>query len=121
MRVAERARSDFAQVVGDLGLTPQQARVILRLEQPAAMRDLARHLACDASNVTGIADKLEALGLLERVSGRDRRVKMLQLTETGTALREDIAQRVAAGSTVAVQLDSTERQQLGTLLDKLLS
>lgn len=121
IRVAERARSDFADVVGELGLTPQQARAILWLEQPAAMRSLATHLACDASNVTGIADRLEELGLLERITGQDRRVKLLRLTGTGAALREDVATRVAAGSTVAVQLDRDERHQLATLLDKLLT
>lgn len=121
IRVAERARSDFADVVGDLGLTPQQARAVLWLERPAAMRSLATHLACDASNVTGIADRLEELGLLERIPGQDRRVKLLRLTGRGAALREDVAGRVAAGSTVAVKLGSEERQQLATLLDKLLT
>jgi len=121
IRVAERARSDFADVVGELGLTPQQARAILWLEHPAAMRSLATHLACDASNVTGIADKLEESGLLERISGQDRRVKLHRLTGGGAALRQDVATRVAAGSTVAVHLDSQERHQLATLLDKLLT
>lgn len=37
------------------------------------------------------------------------------------ALREDVAERIAAGSTVAVKLGSEGRQQLATLLDKLLT
>lgn len=120
-RVAERARADFAGVVGELGLTPQQARAVLWLERPTAMRGLAGHLACDASNVTLLADRLEELGVVERVPGEDRRVKLLQLTPRGTALRADLAERVARGSTVATKLTSDERRHLAALLDKLLA
>ncbi|USQ76437.1 MarR family winged helix-turn-helix transcriptional regulator [Ornithinimicrobium cryptoxanthini] len=121
LRVAERARNDFADVVGELGLTPQQARAVLWLDNPSAMRTLAEHLACDASNVTGIADRLEESGLVERVPGQDRRVKLLRLTTKGVALRADLADRVAAGSTVTAKLTSQERTQLAALLDKLLA
>jgi len=120
-QVTERARADFAAAVAELGLTPLQARTVLWLEQPSAMRGLADHLSCDASNVTGLADRLENLGLIERVAGSDRRVKLLQLTRRGAALRTDLADRVARGSTVTAKLSPTERQQLGKLLDKLLA
>lgn len=85
------------------------------------MRGLADHLNCDASNVTGLADRLEHLGLVERVPGSDRRVKVLQLTRRGVALRKDLADRVAKRSTVTARLTATERQQLAGLLDKLLA
>lgn len=120
-QVTERARADFAAVVAELGLTPLQARTVLWLEQPSAMRGLADHLSCDASNVTGLADRLENLGLIERVAGSDRRVKLLQLTRRGAALRADLADRVARGSTVTAKLSPRERQQLEKLLDKLLA
>jgi DNA-binding MarR family transcriptional regulator len=94
--------------------------VVLYLEHPTAMRALAEHLACDASSVTGLADRLEELGVLERVPGQDRRVKLLRLTSRGAALRADIAQRVAHGSTVTAKLSGSERGQLAALLDKLL-
>ena len=120
LQVAERARADFAAVVGELGLTPLQARAVLFLEHPTAMRTLADHLACDASNVTGLADRLEELGVLERVAGKDRRVKLLRLTPRGTALRDDLAGRVAGRSTVTAKLGEAERHHLAALLDKLL-
>lgn len=118
--VGERARSDFATLVAGVGLTPVQARALLWLETPSAMRDLADHLRCDASNVTGVADRLEGLGLVQRVAGEDRRVKMLQLTAAGKSLRADLADQVAHGSTVTARLNRAERAQLGALLDKLL-
>ena len=118
--VAERARADFAAVVGEFGLTPLQARTILWLERPSAMRCLADQLHCDASNVTGLADRLQAQGLIERVPTDDRRVKLLQLTPDGRRLREAVAARVAEGATVSSRLNQDERAQLRGLLDKLL-
>ena len=120
-QVAERVRADFADVVGEVGLTPLQARTVLWLEEPSAMRGLARHLDCDASNVTGLADRLEELGVVERVPGADRRVKLLRLTPRGARVRTDLAERVAAGSTVTAKLTAVERTQLMGLLDKLLA
>lgn len=119
-RVADLARADFTAVVGELGLTSLQARVLLQLKEPTPMRGLAELLSCDPSNVTGIADRLTAAGLVERVEGQDRRVKFLRLTEEGARLRSQVADRVAWGAT-ASKLDKAEREQLTALLDKLLA
>ncbi len=116
----DRMRSDFAVIAGEFGLTPLQARAMLQLEQPQPMRALADHLACEPSNVTGLADRLEASGLVERVAGADRRVKLLRLTDEGLRLRERLAERVAAGSTVTAKLTEAERHTLDELLDRLL-
>lgn len=119
-QVTDRMRSDFATIAAGFGLTALQARSILQLEQPQPMRALADHLACEPSNVTGLADRLEASGLVERVPGADRRVKLLQLTEKGIRLRNQLAEGVAAGSTVTAKLSATERRSLSGLLDRLL-
>lgn len=121
LRVADRARTDFTGLVAELGLTPVQARAVLWLEKPSTMSALAEHLACDASNITGLADRLSEAGLVERVTGTDRRVKILQLTSSGSRLRASLAGQVARGSTVTAKLNATERRQLATLLDKLLA
>ena len=48
------------------------------------MGELASALSCDASNVTGLVDRLESRGLLQRSpSAEDRRVKVLSLTPLG--------------------------------------
>ena len=119
--VSERARSDFASIAEAFNLTALQARTVLWLEHPSAMRDLADHLACDASNVTGLADRLQRLGLVERVPGADRRIKLLSLTPSGTVTRAKLAKRVGAGSTVSARLSATQRRQLSKLLDELLA
>src|SRR2546423_6833972 len=77
--------------LAELGLTFSQAHALRLLDpdQPKPMSALAERLFCDASNVTGIADRLESRGLIERRSTEgDRRVKALVLTPAGVELRD---------------------------------
>ena len=86
--LAQRGR--WIGLAQEFGLHPQQAMAIRCLEPDRAltMSELAQRLHCDNSNVTGIADRLEAAGLIERRQDpRDRRVKTLVLTERGLAVR----------------------------------
>ena len=79
-------RSRMLSAAQEFGLAPQQAFAIMRLktDEPTTMGELAQALRCDNSNVTGIADRLEAAGLAERrAHPSDRRVKTLVLTERG--------------------------------------
>ena len=81
--------------LGELGLHPMQALALRFLEpgRPRPMNALAGAMRCDASNITGIADRLEAAGLVERrPAEHDRRVKTLVLTDRG----QDVKARVAA-------------------------
>ncbi|WP_109473687.1 MarR family winged helix-turn-helix transcriptional regulator [Ornithinimicrobium cavernae] len=119
-QVTEQMRSDFAAVAAEFGLTALQARSLLFLDRARPMRAVADHLSCEPSNLTGVADRLERSGLVERVAGQDRRVKLLQLTPDGADLRARLAERVANRSTVTAKLDAAERRTLSTLLDRLL-
>ena len=119
MQVTESTRRAFEQVAARLDLTPVQARALLALESASPMRSLAGHLRCDASNVTGLADRLEKRGLVTRASrDGDRRVKLLALTDDGRRLRSALQDAVLASSPVMVALDATEREQLRALLAK---
>jgi DNA-binding MarR family transcriptional regulator len=83
-------RGKMLSVAQEFGLHPQQAMAlnILQPGEPLKLSDLATKLHCDNSNVTGIADRLEAAGLAERrPHPSDRRVKTLSLTERGEHLR----------------------------------
>jgi DNA-binding MarR family transcriptional regulator len=88
---------NFPALAAEFELSPVQAHVLRQLgEAPLAMSTLAGYLSCDASNVTGLVDRMEARGLVERRSSeQDRRVKMLVLTEAGAALRERLLERMA--------------------------
>lgn len=67
-------------------LTPGHAIALVNLDPdaPRPMRELATIIRCDASYLTGVVDRLEELGLVERrPSVEDRRVKVLVVTDKG--------------------------------------
>src|SRR2546426_11080820 len=74
----------------EFDLSPVQCHVLHLIEpgRPLPMGRLADTLSCDASNVTGLVDRLEARGLVQRrPAAADRRVKVLHLTPAGSRLR----------------------------------
>lgn len=67
-------------------LTPPQAISLMHLDNaaPPSLGDIARHMRCDASQATVLADRLEERGFAERrTAAGDRRVKELVLTDEG--------------------------------------
>lgn len=120
VRIAEESKAVFARTSDELGLPVHLARAVVNLDEPIPMRELAALLACDRSNITGIADQLQERGLAERVPGQDRRVKLLRLTPTGWQLRQNISEKVSASALVLQRLDDDQRAQLRPLLQALL-
>src|SRR6476619_1002289 len=93
----------------DFELSPVQCHVLHLIEpaRPLPMGRLADTLGCDASNVTGLVDRLEARGLVQRrPSSGDRRVKVLHLTPTGSRLRAQLLRQIAGGSCRLARLSS---------------
>ncbi|WP_188896770.1 MarR family winged helix-turn-helix transcriptional regulator [Microlunatus endophyticus] len=104
--------------VHGLGLTPSQALALRELQSPLAMRELATRMACEASNVTFVVDRLEAGGLVERVAHPDdRRTKRVRLTEAGRSVRARLMRQLTKDSPLG-GLDDHDRQQLEGLLAK---
>jgi DNA-binding MarR family transcriptional regulator len=118
--VVNRAKADFGEIAASFGIPTAVARAIAYLDDPAPMRDLAERLGCDRSYVTALADELEQRGLITRVAGTDRRVKLLTLTPHGVELRDLIAAAVVARSPMLRYLTRTERNELERLLERLL-
>jgi MarR family transcriptional regulator, organic hydroperoxide resistance regulator len=89
-RLMQANKPRFMALAQELGLAPMQLHA-LRLIEPGVevpTSSLAGKLFCDASNVTGIVDRLEARGLIERrPAEHDRRVKLLVLTAAGERVR----------------------------------
>ncbi|MGX5183106.1 MarR family winged helix-turn-helix transcriptional regulator [Streptomyces avermitilis] len=110
--------ADFAAAAADTGLTSSQAKTLTVLRRaPASMRSLATTLACDASNMTGIIDRLEKRDLVRReVSTTDRRVKNVALTEVGEKAIDTIRERMEQTQTGLDQLSDEERAELFRLL-----
>jgi|Tabmets5t2r1_1033131.scaffolds.fasta_scaffold74794_2 MarR family transcriptional regulator, organic hydroperoxide resistance regulator len=87
------------EMARELDFSPVQLH-LLRLLEPGVetpMRALAQQLFCDPSNVTGIVDRLEARGLIERRSlETDRRVKIIRLTPEGQRVRAEVVERMSS-------------------------
>lgn len=120
-RVTEESTRNFESIAATHGLTAVQARCVLRLAEPTRMQDIALHLGCDPSNVTGVAERLIHRGLVTSRPGDDRRVKMLELTPAGAQTRAGLAHDIARDSLPMTALSPSERSTLVTLLDKLIS
>ena len=120
--MAERAR--IPQIAAEFRLSPPQVHALRLLEpdQPLPMGRLACALGCDASNVTGIVDRLEQRGLIERRSSdRDRRVKVLVVTAQGAKVRKALLLRLGEPPQSIASLSAADRRRLAGLLRRALS
>ena len=116
-------RANLPPLAADLQLSPAQCHVLHLIEpdQPIPMGRLAETLACDASNVTGLIDRLESRGLVRRCpSDADRRVKVLVLTPTGCRLRAILVDRMTAPPAALERLSLREQRALVRILTRLL-
>jgi DNA-binding MarR family transcriptional regulator len=116
-------RANLPPLAAELELSPAQCHVLQLIEpgRPLPMGRLAQTLACDASNVTGLVDRLESRGLVRRhTSPEDRRVKVLELTAKGTRLRAQLMERMTTPPASLRQLSDHERQTLVQILSRML-
>jgi DNA-binding MarR family transcriptional regulator len=107
----------------EFDLSPVQCHVLHLLEpgRPMPMGRLAQTLACDASNVTGLVDRLESRGLVQRrASTDDRRVKVLDLTPTGSRLRAQLLRRMAGRPLPLSGLSADDQRTLVRILQRLV-
>ena len=98
---------------------PFQGMIALRIlgAGPRPMGELAKILACDSSNMTGITDRLEERGLVRREPAeRDRRVKLLVLTEEGERVRVEITKRLAEPPPAIAALSDSDQRTLRDIL-----
>lgn len=110
----------FARL-GEFDLTPPMAVALHHLDEPVSMGTLADRLSCDASYVTGLADRLETRGLVERQpDAADRRVKQLVLTEAGRQLRQRVHDRLYANPPMLEALDDDELERFAAIIQKVL-
>ncbi|OEJ30633.1 MarR family winged helix-turn-helix transcriptional regulator [Streptomyces subrutilus] len=111
---------DFAAAAARHGLTSTQARVLAQLDGPVPMRGLAKLLVCDASNVTGIVDRLEARELVRREPDpSDRRVKNVVATDAGREVIRRVREEMQATRGALDTLDEAESATLHALLERL--
>ena len=113
----------LAQVASDHDLSPIQARMlgVLRDREPL-MQELARHLHLEKSSLTGLVDRAEARGLVERVSSPDDgRAVRVRLTALGHKLVRAASKQLAREVAVLTErLNEPERKRLSTLVGRVL-
>ena len=116
-------RADFPSVAAEFQLSPAQCHVLHLIEpgQPMPMGRIAEGLACDASNVTGLIDRLELRGLVRRQpSASDRRIKVLELTPAGIRLRSIVLERMTQPPETLSRLTADEQRALVRILKQLM-
>jgi DNA-binding MarR family transcriptional regulator len=120
--MVQRAKAGAA--LNRLGLSFAQAHALRMLdpEVPMPMSALAERLFCDASNVTGIVDRLESRGLVERRSAEgDRRVKALTITQAGIALREQALAVMSEPPEAIAALPAADQRALRDILARAVA
>jgi DNA-binding MarR family transcriptional regulator len=116
-------RAHWSNLAAEFDLSPAQGMALRWLEpgKPVPMNSLAEVLLCDASNVTGIVDKLEARGFIARQAApEDRRVKMLVLTTKGQELRRKFIDRTSAPPASIAALPADDQRKLCSILQFLI-
>lgn len=113
-------RDDFTARVSECSLSLSQGKLIRELARPQSQRELARRLHYDPSNITALADSMEARGLIERrPDASDRRFRLLALTPEGERLRAALETRLAEPPEFLNRLTPGEQKQLLQLLAKV--
>jgi MarR family transcriptional regulator, organic hydroperoxide resistance regulator len=118
-RIGMAERASRGAALAELGLTFSQAHALRLLDpgRPLPMSQLAKDLFCDASNVTGIADRLETRGLIERRAAEgDRRIKALALTPAGVELRNEVLELMAEPPAAISALSAADQRALRDIL-----
>ncbi|MBI2957311.1 MAG: MarR family transcriptional regulator [Chloroflexi bacterium] len=106
-KVVRRVYNLYHQPLAVFGLTPSQLFVFsaLWMEDGINFSDLANRVAIDVSTLTGIIDRMEKVGFVERrPDPKDRRAVRLFLTEKGLDTGPAILK-------LADDLDSVMRRQ----------
>lgn len=120
--VVARFYEDYEAAAGDHSLTGAQARLLSLLSlEPLPMRKLAQKLKCEPSNVTGIVDRLETRGLVERrPDPADRRVKLAAATDEGRRVARSLRESLRFAREPLAGLSDDERLALRGMLRRML-
>jgi DNA-binding MarR family transcriptional regulator len=117
-------RDPIASTCEEFQLTPSQVHVLLWLGKDGtlAMGELARRLGVTEKTITGLVDRLERAGYLQRERiAPDRRVVRCRLTAEGQQTYEKLDGALIEGmEQVLSMLDGGDRKALFRIVEKLV-
>lgn len=123
-RLIRAVSIDSVKMSRQFSLTAPQSGVLRSLSRsgPVSSADLSRELCVTPSNITGIIDRLEKKGLVQRTRKEgDRRVSLIQLTEAGEhlsrGLPDPIESRLISGLS---ELAPGEVKKLNKALQRII-
>jgi DNA-binding MarR family transcriptional regulator len=120
LRTAIRGKHDLMKIADKHGLSVMQLYTLCLLENDKSipMNALAATLHCDASNLTGIVDRLFTGEYIKREENpKDRRVKMITLTPKGARMVSEIFAELPATQPAGLNsLSDEQKEQLTALL-----
>jgi DNA-binding MarR family transcriptional regulator len=114
-----RLEAHFTDLAAQYKLTAVQAKVLMLLQPDNAMtmRAIANQLQYDASNLTGVVDRLEEIGAVRRQPHpSDRRAKGVVLTAEGQRVRCVFCERLTGNTGPLARLNDRELVSLRRLL-----
>lgn len=124
LQISIRVRHDIAKIADLYDLSVMQLMTLcsLRPGEATRMNMISTLLVCDASNVTGIVDRLVQRGWISREEDvDDRRVKIIRLTTKGARLRETLIRQIDTTQPESMSvLDQGEFDTLHKLVKKAL-
>ena len=119
-----RLHGTLARIAAEHDLSMIQVRLlgILRDREPA-MLELARHLELEKSSLSGLVDRAEKRGLVERIpSPDDRRAAHIRVTAAGRKLSRVIEDEVNAEVVKLVGvLSRSDRERLADLVGRVVA
>src|SRR5688572_23985267 len=117
-------RNWWVALCAEVDLTAAQGHALRVLDpkRPVPMSALAEARVCDASNVAGVGDELEARGVVARQGGdHDRRVRELAVAEEDLEVRNKLVPGAMRAPAAIASLSGDVKSRLTGLLRKLLA
>ena len=124
IRMGTMLNSIYEARARELGLTPQQARLLFVVaEKPANMLGLGSTVRLSKSTMTSLVDRMQELGLLLRTPDpRDRRRLLVTATERGGEVSRAFERAMRESTTrLTDKLNEVERTALARILSVLLA
>ena len=124
VRLSFLVQSIYADVCAKRGLSPAQAQLLCVIkDQPRGMTELTRILGLERPGLSGLVDRVQQRGLVERQAApHDRRAVMLTLTPGGKLIAEEFYAEVSERlQHLMADLPAAERHRFETIGSKLLA